>query len=86
MAISLQIVELWAVGGFRPPPPGLTDFKKPGLNRVRVNRQQPRSAGLRPIQEILTPKKWLISSLPEVINQICKKHSLENSYDKKTSN
>ena len=33
MAISLQIVELWGVGGFRPPP-GLTDFKTPGLNRV----------------------------------------------------
>ena len=22
------------MGGFCPPPPGLTDFKKPGLNRV----------------------------------------------------
>ena len=33
MAISLQIVELWGVDGFRPPP-GLTDFKKLGLNRV----------------------------------------------------
>ena len=32
MEISLQIVELWGVGGFRP---GLTDFKKPGLNRVK---------------------------------------------------
>ena len=32
MAISLQIVELWGVGGFRP----LTDFKKPGLNRVKI--------------------------------------------------
>ena len=34
MAISLQIVELWGVGGF--PPPGLTDFKKPGINRVKL--------------------------------------------------
>ena len=23
------------MGGFRPPPPGLIDFKKPGLNRVK---------------------------------------------------
>ena len=30
--------------------------------------------------------KRIISSLPEVINQIGKNHGLENSYDKKTSN
>ena len=36
MAISLQIMELWGVGGFRPPPQGLTDFKNPGLNRVII--------------------------------------------------
>ena len=35
MVISLQIVELWGVGEF--PPPGLTDLKKPGLNRVNDN-------------------------------------------------
>ena len=52
-----------------------TDFK--------VNRQQPKSVGFRPIQKIPTPIKWFISPLPEVINQICKKYSLENSYDKK---
>ena len=32
--ISLQIAELQGVGGFRPP--GLTDLKNPGLNRVKV--------------------------------------------------
>ena len=50
-----------------------------------VNRQQPRSARLRAIQKIPTPIKLLISPLPEMINQICKKYSLENSQDKKTS-
>ena len=53
--------------------------------RSKVNRQQPRSAGLRPIQKIPTPIKLLIFPLPEMINQICKKYSLENSQDKKTS-
>ena len=52
---------------------------------LKVNRQQPRSARLRPIQKIPTPIKLLISPLPEMINQICKKYSLENSQDKKTS-
>ena len=33
MAISLQIVELWGVGGF---PPDLKDFKKSSLNRIKV--------------------------------------------------
>ena len=51
-----------------------------------LNGQQPRSVGLRRIQKIPTPKKWLVSPFSEVIDQICKKHSLENSYDKKTSN
>ena len=37
MVISLQIVELWGVGEFPPPIPGLTDLKKPGLNRVNDN-------------------------------------------------
>ena len=50
-----------------------------------VNRQQPRSARLRPIQKIPTPIKLLISPLPEMINQICKKYSLEKSQEKKTS-
>ena len=48
---------------------------------LKVNRQQPRSARLRPIQKIPTPIKLLISPLPEMINQICKKYSLENSQD-----
>ena len=52
---------------------------------LKVNRQQPRSARLRPIQKIPTPLKLLIFPLPEMINQICKKYSLENSQDKKTS-
>ena len=52
---------------------------------VKVNRQQPRSARSRPIQKIPTPIKLLMSPLPEMINQICKKYSLENSQDKKTS-
>ena len=52
---------------------------------IKVNRQQPRSARLRPIQKIPTPIKFLISPLPEMINQICKKYSLVNSQDKKTS-
>ena len=52
---------------------------------LKVNRQQPRSARLRPIQKIPTPIKLLMSPLPEMINQICKKYSLENSQDKKTS-
>ena len=46
---------------------------------LKVNRQQPRSVRLRPIQEIPIPIKWLISPLPEMINQICKKFSLDNS-------
>ena len=54
-------------------------------NEFKVNRQQPRSARLRLIQKIPTPIKLLISPLPEMINQICKKYSLENSQDKKTS-
>ena len=52
---------------------------------IKVNHQQPRSARLRPIQKIPIPKKLLISPLLEMINQICKKYSLENSQDKKTS-
>ena len=36
-----------------------------------VNRQQPRS-----LRKIPTPIKWLISPLPEMINQIRKKYSL----------
>ena len=52
---------------------------------INVNRQQPRSARLRPIQKIPTPIKLLISPLPETLNQICKKYSLENSQDKKSS-
>ena len=55
------------------------------LTVFEVNRQQQRSARLRPIQKIHTPIKLLISPLPEMINQICKKYSLENSQDKKTS-
>ena len=51
----------------------------------KVNCQQLKSVWLRPVQKIPTPIEWIISPLPEVINQICKKHSLENSYDKKTS-
>ena len=54
-------------------------------NSLKVNRQQPRSARLRPIQKIPTLIKLLISPLPEMINQICKKYSLEISHDKKTS-
>ena len=58
-----------------------------GLNRItlKVNRQKPRSALLRPIQKIPTPIKLPISPLPEMINQICKKYILENYQDKKTS-
>ena len=52
---------------------------------LKVNRQQPRSARLRPIQKIPTPIKLLISPLLEMINQICKKYSLENYQDRKTS-
>ena len=52
---------------------------------LKVNRQQPRSARLRPIQKIPTSIKLLMSPLPEMINQICKKYSLENSQDKKAS-
>ena len=51
----------------------------------KVNRQQPRSAWLRPIQKIPTLIKLLMSPLPEMINQICRKYSLENSQDKKTT-
>ena len=54
-------------------------------SHFKVNSQQPRSGRLRPIQKIPTPIKLLISPLPEMINQICKKYSLENSQDKKTS-
>ena len=35
IVISLQMAELQDMGGFSLPPPGLTDFKKPGLNRVK---------------------------------------------------
>ena len=52
---------------------------------VKVNHQEPRSAQMRPIQKISTPIKLLISPLPEMINQICKKYSLVNYKDKKTS-
>ena len=55
------------------------------LYHLKVNRQQPRSARLRPIQKIPTPTKLLISPLPEMINQICKQYGLDNSQDKKTS-
>ena len=55
------------------------------MGLLKVNSQQPRSARLRPIQKIPTPIKLLISPLPEMINQICKKYGLENSQDKKTS-
>ena len=51
----------------------------------KANRQQPRSARLRPIQEIPIPIKLLISPLLEMTNQICKKYSLGNYQDKKTS-
>ena len=37
------------------------------------------------MQQSLNLVKWLISPLPEMINQVCKKYSLENSYDKETS-
>ena len=46
---------------------------------IEVNHQQPISTRLRPIQKMPTPIKLLISPLPEMINQICKKHSLEHS-------
>ena len=73
-------------GGWKTPPPRVSSrAKSPGLIGSRVNRQQPRSARLRPIQKIPTPIKLLISPLPEMINQICKKYSLENSQDNKTS-
>ena len=52
---------------------------------LKVNRQQPRSARLRPMQKIPTPIKLLISPLQEMIIQICKKYGLENSQDKKTT-
>ena len=52
---------------------------------VKVNHQQPSSAQLRPIQKIPTPIKLLISPVPEMINQICEKYSLENAQDKKTN-
>ena len=55
------------------------------MSQFKVNRQQPRSTQLRPIQKIPTPIKLLIPPFPEMINQICKKHSLENPQDKKTS-
>ena len=45
----------------------------------KVNRQQPRSVPLRPIEKIPISIKWLISSVPKMINQICKKYSLEKS-------
>ena len=47
---------------------------------VKVNRQQPTSVRLRLIQKIPTLTKWLISPLPELINQICKKYNLKNPY------
>ena len=56
------------------------------LISVKVNRQQPRSVWLRPIQKIPIPIKWLISPPLEMINQICKKYSLENCSDEKNYN
>ena len=53
--------------------------------QIKVNRQQPRSVGLRAIQKIPNLIKWLIPPLPEVINQICRKHNLKNSYDRVVS-
>ena len=51
----------------------------PGLFvKLKVNRQQPRSIPVRPIQKIPIPIKWNASPLPEMINQICKRYSLEN--------
>ena len=47
--------------------------------KIKVNHQQRRSVPLRPIRKIPIPVKWLISPLPEMINQICKKYSLEKS-------
>ena len=44
---------------------------------VEVNRQQPRSVRLRPIRKIPAPITLLISTLPEMINQTCKKYSLD---------
>ena len=37
------------------------------------------------LNDFCPPIKLLISPLPEMINQICKKYSLENPQDKKTS-
>ena len=34
--VGFQIAELQGVGGFRPPPSGLTDFKKVGLTKVKA--------------------------------------------------
>ena len=56
------------------------------LQNVKVSRQQARLVRLRSIQKIPAPKKLLISPFPGTINHICKKYSLEKSYDKKTSN
>ena len=50
---------------------------------LKINHQRPRSDQLRPIRKIPTSIKWLISPLPEMINQICKRYSLNNY--KKTS-
>ena len=52
----------------------------------KVNRQQPMSVRLKSIKKIPTPTKWLLSPFPEMINNICKKYSFENSQDKETSN
>ena len=54
------------------------------LYTIKVNHQQPISARLRPIQKMATPIKLPISPLPEMINQICKTFSSDNSQDKKT--
>ena len=53
---------------------------------LKVNRQEPRLVWPRSIHKIATPRKWLISPLLEALNPICKRYSLENSQDKKTSN
>ena len=52
------------------------------LRSIGNNQDQP---GWDQSREIPTPIKFLMSSLPEMINQICKKYSLDNSQDKKTS-
>ena len=61
-----------------------TVFASYGCFKVNIANSQDQP-GLRPIQQIPTPIKLLISPLPEMINQICKKYSLENPQDKKTN-